>query len=223
MEPSSGQVLFELNADQPRAVASVTKVMTILLALEALQSGRIGLDEQISVSKQAAGMGGSQVLLDVGEVQPFSVLLKSVIVGSANDAAVAVAEALYGSEELFVRRMNERAEELGLKNTNFVNTTGLPAEGQHTTARDVAVMTMARLEHPQYFEYAGVCGTRSTTATGESRIDQHKQTHPPLRRLRRRQDRLDQRGRLLHLGNGAARRHAPGGGGAGRKQRQRAL
>lgn len=179
VEPSSGQVLFELNADQPRAVASVTKVMTILLALEALQSGRIGLDEQISVSKQAAGMGGSQVLLDVGEVQPFSVLLKSVIVGSANDAAVAVAEALYGSEELFVRRMNERAAQLGLENTNFVNTTGLPAEGQHTTARDVAVMTMAMLEHPQYFEYAGVW--MDEVDHGDGRITQLTNTNKLIR------------------------------------------
>ena len=168
VEPTSGQVLFEQNAGTPRPVASVTKVMTILLALEALAQGRVSLEDEFTVSQAAAGMGGSQVLLDVDEVQPFSVLLKSTIVGSANDASVAIAEALYGSEDVFVEHMNERARELGLTDTHFVNCTGLPAEGQQTTARDVAVMTMAMLSYPAYFDFSPSGWTRWTTATAAS-------------------------------------------------------
>lgn len=179
VEPESGQVLFEQNADTPRAVASVTKVMTILLALEALEQGRVHADSEVVVSADAAGMGGSQVLLDVGETQPFSVLLKSVIVGSANDASVAIAEALYGSEAMFVERMNERAQELGMNNTSFVNCTGLPAEGQATTARDVAVMTIAMLSHPAYFEYSGIW--MDEVDHGDGRITQLTNTNKLIR------------------------------------------
>ena len=156
MEPGSGQIIFEMNADTKRPVASVTKVMTILLTLEALEQGRIALDQQCSISENAAGMGGSQVLLDVGEVQTVDVLLKSMIVGSANDASVALAELMYGSEEQCAAQMNARAAELGMENTHFVNCTGLPASGQHTTARDIARMTMAMLSHPLYFKYSSV-------------------------------------------------------------------
>lgn len=156
LEPQSGQILFEMNADVPRPVASVTKVMTILLTLEAIEQGRIHLDQTTAISKTAAGMGGSQVLLDVGEVQTVDILLKSTIVGSANDASVALAELMYGSEELCVERMNERAAELGMANTVFKNCTGLPADGQHTTARDVAIMTMAMLSHDLYYKYSTV-------------------------------------------------------------------
>lgn len=156
LEPRSGQVLFEMNADVPRPVASVTKVMTILLTLEAIEQGRIRIDQTISISENAAGMGGSQVLLDVGEMQSVDILLKSAIVGSANDASVALAELMYGSEELCVERMNERAAELGMTNTVFKNCTGLPEKGQHTTARDVAIMTMAMLSHDLYYKYSTV-------------------------------------------------------------------
>ena len=156
VEAESGQILFEMNGDVERPVASVTKVMTILLALEAIEDGRISRDQQVTISKNAAGMGGSQVLLDVGEVQSVDILIKSMIVGSANDASVAMAELMYGSEELCAAEMNRRAAELGMKNTVFKNCTGLPAEGQHTTARDTAVMTMEMLKHDLYFEYSTV-------------------------------------------------------------------
>ena len=179
VEPQSGQVLFAQNTDTPRLVASVTKVMTILLALEALSQGRVSLEDEFSISQAAAGMGGSQVLLDVGEVQPFSVLLKSAIVGSANDASVAIAEALYGSESVFVERMNERARELGLTNTHFVNCTGLPAEGQQTTARDVAVMTMAMLSYPTYFDFSTVW--LDEVDHGDGRITQLTNTNKLIR------------------------------------------
>ena len=179
VEPQSGQVLFAQNTDTPRPVASVTKVMTILLALEALSQGRVSLEDEFSISQAAAGMGGSQVLLDVGEVQPFSVLLKSAIVGSANDASVAIAEALYGSESVFVERMNERARELGLTDTHFVNCTGLPAEGQQTTARDVAVMTMAMLSYPTYFDFSTVW--LDEVDHGDGRITQLTNTNKLIR------------------------------------------
>lgn len=176
-EPESGQILFEMNADERRPVASVTKIMTILLALEAVEEGRIALDDPVAISEYAAGMGGSQVLLDPGERQTVDVLLKSTIVGSANDAAVALAEHIAGSAALFVDRMNERAEQLGMADTRFVNATGLPAEGQYTTARDVARMSMELIRHETYFRYSGVWldevihnSGRATTLTNTNRL-----------------------------------------------------
>ncbi len=179
LEPESGQVIFELNADSPRPVASVTKVMTILLTLEAIDAGRISLDDRITVSADAAGMGGSQVLLDVGETQSIAVLLKSMIVGSANDAAVALAEVLYGSEELCAARMNERAAELGMTSTHFVNCTGLPADGQHTTARDVAIMSMAMFSHPLYYDFSEIW--LDNVDHGDGRVTQLTNTNKLIR------------------------------------------
>lgn len=156
MEPESGQVIFAANENERRPVASVTKIMTILLAMEALESGRVSMEDSVTVSKNAASMGGTQILLDVGETQSFEILLKSMIVGSANDAAVAIAEHLYGSVEQFVAKMNERAAELGMSDTHFVNCTGLPAEGHYTTARDVAIMASELIRHPTYFDYSTI-------------------------------------------------------------------
>ena len=156
LEPESGQIIFQMNSDTARPVASVTKVMTILLTLEAIEAGRISPDDRVQISPEASGMGGSQVLLDTGETQTISVLLKSMIVGSANDAAVALAEVLYGSDELCAAEMNARAKELGMNGTHFVNCTGLPAEGQHTTARDVAIMSMAMFSHPLYYDFSRI-------------------------------------------------------------------
>ena len=179
LEPESGQILFEMNADAPRAVASVTKVMTILLTLEAIEQGRISVDQSVAISEKASGMGGSQVLLDTGEVQTVDVLLKSMIVGSANDASVALAELMYGSQELCVDQMNARAAELGMAHTHFVNCTGLPAEGQHTTARDVARMTMAMLRHELYFRYSGVW--LDEVDHGDGRVTQLTNTNKLIR------------------------------------------
>jgi D-alanyl-D-alanine carboxypeptidase (penicillin-binding protein 5/6) len=155
-EVSSGQIIFAENADEMRPVASVTKAMTILLAIEAVENERAALEDVVTVSPTASGMGGSQILLDTGEQQTYSQLLKSVIVGSANDSSVAIAEYLYGSEELFVRYMNERAEELGLTGTVFKNCTGLPADGQYTTARDIARIAMELFDKSLYFDYSTV-------------------------------------------------------------------
>lgn len=156
MEPDSGQVIFEICPDTRVQVASVTKIMAILLACEAVGQGRANISDEVTVSERASGMGGSQVLLDTGEKQPLGALIKSMIVASANDATVAVGEYLFGSEKAFVAKMNERAESLGMRDTRFVNSTGLPAAGQFTTARDVSVMSSALVKQPLYFEYSTI-------------------------------------------------------------------
>lgn len=155
-EAGTGRVIFEKNADERRPVASVTKIMTILLTLEAIDEGRVDADDSVLVSPRASGMGGSQVFLDANRSYRLSDLLKSVIVASANDAAVALAEHLCGAEEAFVRRMNERAAELGLANTHYVNCTGLPAEGHYTTARDVACLSAQLDRHPLYYTFSTI-------------------------------------------------------------------
>ena len=179
LEPESGQILFEMNADAARPVASVTKVMTILLTLEAIEQGRISPEQRVTISESASGMGGSQVLLDTGEVQTVEILLKSMIVGSANDASVALAELMYGSQELCVDKMNARAAELGMANTQFVNCTGLPAEGQHTSARDVARMTMAMLRHELYYRYSNIW--LDEVDHGDGRVTQLTNTNKLIR------------------------------------------
>ena len=143
MEASGKKVLYERNADTALPPASVTKIMTILLVLEAIDDGKIALGDTVTVSDYASGMGGSQVYLKAGEEMSVSDLLKSVVVSSANDAAVALAEHVLGSEAAFVARMNERAKELGMENTVFKNTNGLDDsdEGHLCSARDIALMT----------------------------------------------------------------------------------
>lgn len=176
-EASTGRVIFEKNADERRPVASVTKVMTILLTLEAIDEGRVGLGDRVPVSARASGMGGSQVFLDANQSYKLSDLLKSVIVASANDAAVALAEYMDGAEEAFVRRMNARAAELGLEDTRYVNCTGLPAQGHYTTARDVAKLSAQLDRHPLYYEYSTIWmdelthpGGRKTQLTNTNRL-----------------------------------------------------
>jgi D-alanyl-D-alanine carboxypeptidase (penicillin-binding protein 5/6) len=159
MEASSGTVLFEMNADQALPPASVTKIMTLLLVMEAIDSGKLSLDSQISASAHAASMGGSQVYLKEGESMSCEDMLKSVVVSSANDAAVALAEAVAGSEEAFVLKMNEKAAELGMKNTNFENTNGLDdtAANHVTSARDIAIMSRELINnHPLILKYSSI-------------------------------------------------------------------
>ena len=156
MEASTGRVILEKNADERRPVASVTKLMTILLTLEAIDNGQVSVNDSVLVSPRASGMGGSQVFLDANKTYRLSELLKSTIVASANDAAVALAEHLCGAQEAFVRRMNERAAELGLSDTHYVNCTGLPAEGHYTTARDVARLSAQLDRHPLYYTFSTI-------------------------------------------------------------------
>ena len=176
-EASTGRVIFEKNADERRPVASVTKVMTILLTLEALDEGSVTEKDSVLVSEHAAGMGGIQAFLDANRSYPLGELLGSVIIASANDSAVALAEYLCGAEEAFVRRMNERAAQLGLANTHYVNCTGLPASDHYTTARDIARLSAQLDAHPRYYQYSTVwmkdfqhSGGRITQLTNTNRL-----------------------------------------------------
>ena len=147
IDEDSGTVLYEKNADQQRPIASITKVMTLLLTFEALSAGRIALTDTVPVSEHAYHMGGSQIWLEPGEQMTLDDMLKAICISSANDAAVAVAEFVDGSEPAFVQQMNARAAELGLTNTHFENACGLDAEGHLSTARDVAMMSREILLH----------------------------------------------------------------------------
>ena len=155
MEPISGKVLYENNIDEKFAPASVTKIMTMLLTMEAVDSGKIKLDDKVTCSENAKKMGGSTMLLDTGEVRTVEELLKGVAIASGNDAAVALAEYLGGTEEDFVNMMNKRCQELGMKNTTFKNCNGLPCEGHLSTARDIALMSRELLKHPTILKYSG--------------------------------------------------------------------
>ena len=154
MEAETGAVIFEKNADERRPAASVTKLMTLLLLFERLDAGEIALSDPVTVSQNAADQPGSQALLDAHAVYPLQDLLKSTIIASGNDSAVALAEYVAGTEESFVTLMNQRAEELGLINTHYVNCTGLPVADQYTSARDVAVISREMCGHPTYHSYA---------------------------------------------------------------------
>lgn len=154
IEADTGAVIFEKNADERRPVASVTKLMTLLLVLEKLDGGSITLEDKITVSSAAAAQPGSQAFLDAHAAYPLKDLLKATIIASANDGAAALAEYIAGTEESFVALMNEKASEMGLKNTHYVNCTGLPAAGQYTTARDVAAISREVIRHPAYFTYS---------------------------------------------------------------------
>ena len=155
MEPISGKILYENNVDEKFAPASVTKIMTMLLTMEAVDSGKIKLDDKVTCSENAKKMGGSTMLLDTGEVRTVEELLKGVAIASGNDAAVALAEYLGGTEEDFVNMMNKRCQELGMKNTTFKNCNGLPCEGHLSTARDIALMSRELLKHPTILKYSG--------------------------------------------------------------------
>lgn len=159
IEAQTGTVLYEKDTDLPLPPASVTKVMTMLLVMEAIDSGKISYDDMVTVSENAANMGGSQVYLEVGEQMTVEDLLKSVVVSSANDAAVALAEFISGSEESFVSEMNKRASELGMTHTNFENTNGLDDTTQNhvTSARDIAIMSAELItEHPKILEFSSI-------------------------------------------------------------------
>ena len=148
--------VYARNEKKHLPIASVCKVMTLLLCFEAVDEGRLSLDEDISVSKNAAGMGGSQVFLESGGVYKATDLIQSIAIASANDSCVAMAERIAGSEEGFVKKMNARAKELGMEDTVFVNCTGLPKEGQYSCAKDVATMLSALLCHAKYYDYSKI-------------------------------------------------------------------
>lgn len=156
MEPETGKVLFEKNSHEIRACASITKVMTLLLVFEAIDSGKLSMDETVTASAHAASMGGSDIWLEEGETMTVDEMIKATVVASANDAAVALAEHICGTEEDFVAKMNEKAKELGMKETTFKNCNGLDEEGHLTSAYDVALMSRELIKHKDIFKYTGI-------------------------------------------------------------------
>lgn len=153
MDAGSGQVLYEYNAHERLYPASVTKIMTMILAMEALESGKVKLDDMVQVSHRAASMGGSQIFLSPGDAITFEEMMIGIGVGSANDGAVALAEHLAGSVEAFVDMMNEKAAQLGMENTHFANPHGLHDENHYTTAYDIALMSRELLRHPKIHDW----------------------------------------------------------------------
>ena len=171
MEASTGTVIYEKKPDEILRPASITKIMTLLLIFDVLEGGKISYGDAVTVSEFAASMGGSQVFLEPGEVQSVDTMIKCIAVSSANDACVAMAEHIYGTEEEFVRQMNKRAKGLGMNNTTFVNCNGLDAEGHVTTARDVAIMSRELInKYPKVHEYSQIWmdTITHTTAKGTS-------------------------------------------------------
>ncbi len=153
----SGLELYSCNPDEKHEIASMVKIMTANLVLEEIERGGLQLDEKVVISQNSQSMGGSQMFLEAGDEYPVSDLLKGIIVVSANDASVALAERIAGSHEGFVQRMNERAKELGMHNTLFCSSTGLPSDKeQYSTARDVNIMTRALMKHNLYYQYANI-------------------------------------------------------------------
>jgi len=156
LDQDTGAILYEKNSNDKLPPASITKVMTMLLIMEAVDSGQITLEDKVRVSEYAASMGGSQIFLEVGEEMTVHELLKGIAMASGNDASVAMAEYIAGSEDAFVNKMNEKAKELGLKNTHFVNSNGLPEDNHYSSANDIAIMSRELLKHEIITKYTGV-------------------------------------------------------------------
>lgn len=157
MEASTGQVIYEKDADTSLHPASITKIMTLILIFDAIKDGKIGLDDEVAVSEYAASMGGSQVFLEAGEKQTVDTMIKCISMASANDACVAMSEYIAGTESAFVAKMNERATGLGMNNTNFVNCCGLDTDGHMSTARDIALMSRELItKYPQIHDYSTI-------------------------------------------------------------------
>ncbi|NLY70143.1 MAG: D-alanyl-D-alanine carboxypeptidase [Clostridiales bacterium] len=153
LDANSGKFLYEQNSHEQLPPASITKIMTMLLVMEAVERGQISLEDEVTISQRAASMGGSQMYMEQGETQTVETLLKGMAIASANDACVACAEYVAGTEQMFIEMMNKRAKELGMKDTNFVNTNGLPAENHYTSAYDIGIMARELLKHEKVFDW----------------------------------------------------------------------
>lgn len=174
IETQTGKVIYEKNADEKLRPASVTKIMTLLLIFEEITAGNMTYDDVVTVTEHAASMGGSQCFFEAGETQSVKDMIKCIVIASGNDAAVAMAEHIAGSEEAFVNMMNEKAKKLGMKNTNFENACGLEADGHVTCARDIAIMSRELMKnHPDITEFSTIWMDHiiHKTAKGESRFD----------------------------------------------------
>lgn len=156
MDVDTGNIIQEKNGDEKLPPASITKVMTMLLIMEAIDQGKIKWDDKVRTSEYAASMGGSQIFLEPGEEMTVKEMLKGIAMASGNDASVAMAEKIAGSEEAFVQMMNERAKQLGMAHTHFVNCNGLPAANHYSSAHDIAIMSRALLQYPEITQYTGV-------------------------------------------------------------------
>lgn len=156
LEAETGQVLFEKNADRVLPPASVTKIMSLLIAMEKLEEGSISLDDKVTISRYAESMGGSQIFLAANTQVKLEKLLKAVTIASGNDASVAVGEYIAGTYSNFIAMMNDRAAELGMDSTNFANSTGLPDPNHYSTARDISIMARELTKHPQVLEWASI-------------------------------------------------------------------
>ena len=168
MEVNTGEILYEMNADEQMPPASITKIMSLLLVMEAVDRGELSLEDVITASEHACSMGGSQIWLEPGESMTVDDLLKAAVIASANDATVALGEQIAGSEEGFVSMMNERASQLGMTNTKFINATGLDADGHISTAHDVAIMSAELIKHDLIKNYSTVW--MDTLRDGESEL-----------------------------------------------------
>ena len=168
IDASSKKVLFEKNSEEQLPMASMTKIMTMLLIMEELEKGNISLDDQVTISEHAANMGGSQIYLEAGKTASVKELLTSIGIGSANDSAVAMAEKIGGTEENFVNMMNKRASELGANNTHFVNAHGLDAENHYSTAHDMAIIASELVKHESILDITGTYETTITHQNGQS-------------------------------------------------------
>lgn len=168
MEASTGKILFDKNMDEQKSPASMTKIMTMLLTVEAIESGKISLEDEVNISANASKMGGSQVYLEENSTATVDMLLKSIAIGSANDASVAVAEKIGGTESNFVNMMNKRAKELGAVNTTFKNPHGLDEEGHLTTAHDLALIARELIKHKEILKLTSTYETTITHKNGKS-------------------------------------------------------
>lgn len=155
LESSTGEIIFQKNANEKRPPASMTKMMSMLLIMENIEKGNLTFEEEVTASAYASSMGGSQIFLKAGEKMKVEDLLKGIAIGSGNDATVAMAERIAGTEEAFVKLMNDRAKELGLTNTNFKNSTGLDAENHYSTAYDMSVIARELVKHKKILEFTG--------------------------------------------------------------------
>lgn len=156
IEASTGEILYQKNANEKLAPASMTKIMSLILIMENIENGNLKWNDVVVVSKNASSMGGSQILLETNEMMTVEDLVKGICIASGNDATVALAEKIAGTEKAFVKLMNDKAKSLGLKNTNFVNATGLDAEGHYSTAYDMSVMARELVRHEKILEFSSI-------------------------------------------------------------------
>ena len=156
IEASTGEILYQKNANERLAPASMTKIMSLILIMENIENGNLKWNDIVVVSKNASSMGGSQIFLEANEMMTVEDLVKGICIASGNDATVALAEKIAGTEKAFVKLMNDKAKSLGLKNTNFVNATGLDAEGHYSTANDMSVMARELVKHEKILEFSSI-------------------------------------------------------------------